>query len=95
MNFDRRSLRLNTEIGLLIESPELTRQVVARFDAIAQPANCYVPVLGAPDESDRRQVTWRTEEHGRSVETGTEPAGDLIRGIKTDLLTLLPVDDLL
>ena len=34
-----RSLNLNTEIGLMIDSPELARQVVARFDAIAQPAN--------------------------------------------------------
>ena len=41
-NFDARSLHLNTEIGLMIESPELARQVVARFEAIASPrtASC-------------------------------------------------------
>src|SRR6185369_11868110 len=38
MNFDQRSLHLNTELGLIIESPELAQQVAARFESIAQPA---------------------------------------------------------
>jgi cardiolipin synthase C len=95
MNFDRRSLRLNTEIGVLIESPELARQVVARFDAIAQPANCYIPALGVSDATGSRPITWRTEENGETVETTIEPAGDLLRAVKVQFLTLLPIDDLL
>ena len=95
MNFDNRSLRLNTEIGLLIDSPELARRVAARFEAIAQPANCYIPQLGAPDASGKRQLTWRTEENGKIVELTAEPMGDIMRGIQTELLTLLPIDDLL
>ena len=42
MNFDQRSKRLNTEVGLIIDSPELAQQTAARFDAMAQPANSYV-----------------------------------------------------
>jgi putative cardiolipin synthase len=95
MNFDRRSLRLNTEIGLLIDSPDLARQVTARFNEIAQPANCYVVALRSADQNGRRATTWRTEEQGKNIESTTEPMTDLIRGIKTDLLTLLPIDDLL
>jgi len=96
MNFDRRSLKLNTEVGLLIDSPELARQVVSRFDAIAQPANCYVPTLAAAsDVSGARSVMWRTEENGESVEIAAEPSGDLLRGLKVDLMTLMPIDDLL
>ncbi len=95
MNFDRRSLRLNTEIGLLIDSPELARQVTARFNEIAQPANCYVVALGPADGIGRRPVTWRTEEQGKTIESTTEPTNDALRGIKTDFLTLLPIDDLL
>lgn len=41
MNFDPRSMHLNTEIGLLIDSPELAQQTAARFAAIVQPANSY------------------------------------------------------
>jgi len=95
MNFDRRSLRLNTEIGVLIESPQLAREVVARFDAIAQPANCYIPTLGSSETAGDRPITWRTEEQGQTVETAIEPAGDPLRAIKVQLLTLLPIDDLL
>ena len=90
MNFDRRSLRLNTEIGVLIESPQLAREVVARFDAIAQPANCYIPTLGSSETAGVRPITWRTEEQGQTVETAIEPAGDPLRAIKVQFLTLLP-----
>ena len=95
MNFDRRSLRLNTELGVLIDSPELARQVIARFNAIAQPANAYVPMLTPPDATGKQTLVWRTEEGGKLVELKTEPMGDLIKGVKTELLTLLPLDDLL
>jgi len=95
MNFDRRSLKLNTEIGLLIDSPELAGQVISRFNAIAQPANCYVPTLAGPDASGARNLVWRTEERGEPVEIAAEPSGDLLRGLKVDLMTLMPIDELL
>jgi putative cardiolipin synthase len=95
MNFDARSLRLNTEVGLLIDSPELTKQVSDRFDAIAQPANCYIPTLGPPDATGKRQLVWKTEESGKAVELTAEPSRDVLRGVQTELLSLLPVDDLL
>jgi putative cardiolipin synthase len=95
MNFDVRSQRLNTEVGLLIDSPELTKQVSERFDAIAQPANCYIPTLGTPDASGKRPLVWKTEENGKMVELTAEPSRDLLRGIQAELLTLLPLDDML
>jgi cardiolipin synthase C len=95
MNFDYRSLKLNTEIGLLIDSPELAGQIAQRFEAIAQPANCYIPYLTAPDAFGHRHVAWRTEENGKPVELATEPMGDIFRGLQASLLSLLPLDDLL
>lgn len=95
MNFDYRSLRLNTEIGLLIESPELALKVSERFDAIAQPANCYIPTLSAPDALGKRQLVWKTEEGGKLVELTYEPSGDVLRGLQANLLSWLPIDDLL
>jgi cardiolipin synthase C len=95
MNFDRRSLKLNTEIGVLVDSPELARLVIARFNAIARPANSYVPELSAADASGRQALTWRTEEGGKLVELTSEPNADLMKGVKADLLSLLPLDDLL
>jgi putative cardiolipin synthase len=37
MNFDQRSIRLNTEVGLIIQSPELAEQTARRFEAMTQP----------------------------------------------------------
>jgi hypothetical protein len=80
---------------VLIDSPELALQAAKRFDSIAQPANCYIPHLSPPDALGHRQLVWRTEENGRAVELATEPAGNLSRGLQANLLSLLPLDDLL
>ena len=93
-NFDRRSFHLNTEIGLLIDSPELARQVVERFDAIAQPANSYVLAL-ADGGNPLLRLKWRSVDDGREVVTEIEPGKDRVRDLQADLLSLLPLDDLL
>lgn len=93
-NFDRRSFRLNTEIGLLIDSPVLARQVVERFDFIAQPANSYVLAL-ADGGNPLRRLTWRSVEDGQTTISETEPGDDRLRDLKVDLLSLLPLDELL
>ena len=94
MNFDYRSLRVNTEIGLLIDSPALAREAGAHVDAMTQPANAYHVQLGPPDAFGNRPLTWRTEENGKTVELTTEP-GSIGRRIQASLFTLLPIDDLL
>jgi putative cardiolipin synthase len=80
---------------VLIDSPELARQVIARFNAIARPANSYVPALSAADASGRQALIWHTEEGGKIVELKSEPNVDAMKGMKVDLLSLLPLDDLL
>jgi cardiolipin synthase C len=91
-NFDRRSFRLNTEVGLLIDSPELSRQVLSRFESIAQPANSYVLAL-APNGNPLQRLVWRTEEDGKLVEYTVEPGKDILRKIGTDVLALLPLEE--
>jgi putative cardiolipin synthase len=95
MNFDRRSLRLNTEIGMLIDSPELANQIIKRFDAIAQPANCYVPRLGEADAFGQRPLYWITEENGKPQQLSVEPGDNPMRNLVTSFMTLLPIDDFL
>lgn len=41
LNFDPRSIVLNTEMGLLVESPELGRQLGAQMDADMSPENAW------------------------------------------------------
>jgi putative cardiolipin synthase len=89
MNFDQRSAKLNTEIGLLIDSPELAQQTAARFEAMTQPANCYSVALAAGGSP---QLLWRTAENGKAVEYAVEPARDERQRFHVRLLSLLPLD---
>ncbi len=92
MNLDQRSKRINTEIGLIIDSTELSQQTALRFDAMVKPDNCYQLALssvGAPSTASR--LVWRTEENGHDVEYTREPARSSWQRLKVKLLSLLPL----
>jgi cardiolipin synthase C len=95
MNLDQRSLHLNTEIGLIIDSPELARQIALRFADITQPANSYVLMLSEANGLDQRHLVWRTLEKGKPVDFDREPDVTLWQRLKIDMLSLLPLDELL
>lgn len=86
-NFDPRSRTVNTEVGLLIESPELARQILARFDEFAQSANSY-RVL-----ADNGALHWRTSVDGRVVDWTHEPDTTPKQRMTVDLLSLVPAED--
>ncbi len=92
MNFDQRSMHINTEIGLIIDSPELARQVAARFEAMVQPANAYRLALRANDVPGTSSLVWQTREEGRAVEYDAEPARSIWQRIQVNVLSLLPLD---
>ena len=92
MNYDRRSKHLNTEIGLIIDSAELAQQTVARFDAMAQPANSYMLKLESPGNGREPQIVWHTEENGAGVDYWVEPARSRWQRLKLHVLSGLPVD---
>ncbi|MEP7209146.1 MAG: phospholipase D family protein, partial [Casimicrobiaceae bacterium] len=88
-NFDHRSFRLNTEVGLIIDSPAIAAQIAERFAAIVQPANSYQVLLrkgadGAPS------LIWHTEEDGVLVDHTGEPGSSFFRHLEVNLLSLLP-----
>ncbi|MGE5150148.1 MAG: hypothetical protein ACM3II_08515, partial [Rhodospirillaceae bacterium] len=86
-----RSFHLNTEIGILIDSPEIARQALARFDAITIPANSYAvkltTLLGDP------AVEWVTEENGKLVTLGEEPGHAFLRELLVGAVSILPIDE--
>jgi putative cardiolipin synthase len=98
MNFDERSLHLNTEMGLMIESPELARQGEALFEGLVQPANSYHVLLAPPPGADGQpsssppHLAWRTLENGQPVEYDRDPARNAWQRLKAQLLSLLPLD---
>jgi len=90
-NFDMRSFHLNTEIGLIIDSPELARQAIARFEAITIPANSYAVKLAT--SLGEPTVHWVTEDKGRLVELDTEPGHAFLRELLVGAVSILPIDD--
>jgi putative cardiolipin synthase len=92
MNFDQRSMHLNTEIGLIIESPVLAQQMAARFDAMVKPVNAYEVALRPAEGGGPSSLVWRTQEGASAVDYDTEPARSDTQRIEAKFLTLLPLD---
>lgn len=88
MNFDQRSMHLNTEIGLIIDSPELAHQVAVRFNAMTRPENAYRVSLA----SDSRHLVWRTCIAGKMVDYAAEPARSPCQRFRARALSQLPLD---
>jgi putative cardiolipin synthase len=93
MNFDQRSMHLNTEVGLLIDSPELAQELVRRFEAMVQPANAYELKLQPDKKGSGQHLIWRTFEDGQMIDLQKEPARSGWQKFKVDFLSLLPLDD--
>jgi putative cardiolipin synthase len=91
MNFDQRSMHLNTEIGLIIDSPTLAQQMAARFEAMVQPVNSYRLAL-RQNPGGRPTLVWHTQEGGKAVVYDTEPARNKWQRAKVNSLSLLPLD---
>ncbi|MBV9698055.1 MAG: phospholipase D family protein [Gammaproteobacteria bacterium] len=93
MNFDARSHRLNTEIGVIVHSPPLAAQIAQRFDALTSPQNAYAVSLedgsgglGTP------HLVWSGENDGVPVRLTKEPARSAWQRLEVHALTLLPLD---
>ena len=89
MNYDQRSKHLNTEIGLLITNPELSREVGARFDALTQLDNAYALSL----RDTPAGIVWTTQEDGKTLDTRVEPSRSAWRRFRVKLLSLLSFDE--
>jgi putative cardiolipin synthase len=92
MNFDKRSKQLNTEIGLIIDSPELAEQVAARFAGMVQPQNSYIVALQAGPAGGSQRLAWQTEEDGKLVEYAREPARSDWQRFKVHVMSWLPLE---
>ena len=79
-NFDPRSLLLNTEVGLLVQSAELARRLAVVFEQETSPVHSWELVRrphtgpNAPLAARRWSLGWRGEVDGRTTALATEPA---------------------
>jgi len=91
MNYDQRSLRINTEVGLIIDSPALAEQTARRFEDMVTPQEAYRVSLQR-EPSGREKLVWDTELDHQPVEFTHEPSRGWWQREKMKLLSLLPID---
>lgn len=85
-NWDPRSVNINTEMGVLVDSPDLTKRAVVVLDE-ALKENTYSVQY---DEDDR--LTWRSRrEDGAILLYKNEPTGSFFDHIKAGILAILPI----
>jgi len=92
MNFDQRSMHLNTEIGLLIDSSVLAQQIAVRFDAMVRRENAYTLALRADAQGSGRHLVWLTREDGKDLALDTEPEREPFQRPWANVLSWLPID---
>lgn len=85
MNLDPRSAYLNTELGILVDSPELARQLLVVIGQQLLPRNSFRLKLAGP-EGGRQHLVWIGEEAGQPVELTTEPKASWWRRTSTRLM---------
>ena len=91
-NVDPRSTALNTEIVIVVESPELATQVLEYMDEGVQPENSYRVVLEADAETGTERLVWITEIEGETVRYYSDPEVSLWRRVNSWFMGLFPIE---
>ncbi len=86
-NFDLRSALLNTEMGLVVESPTLAGRLGEFFDTLVPHAAYEVRLL--PGSS---RLEWIERTDSGEVRHETEPRASWFRRLSVELLSILPID---
>ncbi|MEO5606022.1 MAG: phospholipase D family protein, partial [Polaromonas sp.] len=90
LNFDPRSAALNTEMGLLIQSPRLAAQVDDALDRVL-PTLAYKVVL--PEGEDVKGLRWLSQDaQGQPVIDTVEPGTSWWQRAGVGLMSLLPIE---
>jgi len=94
MNLDPRSIVINTEIGLLIDSPALAQDLEAQFDAIYR--ELFYSVVLEPKYPDKRagkqSMVWIEYRDGDEIRYTRDPETSFWQRFKAGFIGLLPVE---
>jgi len=91
-NMDPRSWHINTEVVVLVDSPEFAAEGLAYMEAGIRPENSYRLALEG-DDSGRERLVWITENDGEEVRYYSDPEVGAWRRFTTWLISLLPVEE--
>jgi putative cardiolipin synthase len=91
MNYDQRSKRLNTEIGLIIHSAMLSEQAARRFEELTRLDNAYTVELNNDPEC-KCPLVWKTRESSVEKIYTKEPARSAGQRVRAAVLSWFPID---
>ena len=87
-NLDPRSTALNTEIGVMIDSPEIAGQVGELMDEGVSPGSAFHVTL---DKNDN--LVWTAEVNGAKVEYDKDPETSFWYRFLIGIIGMLPIED--
>jgi putative cardiolipin synthase len=83
-NLDNRSNRINTEIGIFVESPEVASFAAQIFDGTTKPQYAYKLSL-----SDDGHVVWTAQDDGKVITYDHEPKTTFWQRFSADILSVV------
>jgi putative cardiolipin synthase len=86
-NLDPRSAKINTEMGLLVSSPELAAEFIAGVDSVLETLTYRVTL------NDKGKLAWHYTGDGKNIVKTKEPETSWWRRTKVSFLGLLPIED--
>lgn len=97
MNFDPRSRDLNTEMGVIVDSPGLATAVERFFASAAAPENSFHVMLDPDSKRSKKNapLRWAAVDDGKPVVFEHEPESSLLKRLRVDVMRLLPLESLL
>jgi putative cardiolipin synthase len=87
MNLDPRSANLNTEMGVLVDSPALAEQLRQQFELNTSPELSYRVVL-----EEGEGLVWYDRVNGKDRRTENEPDATILQRLEVTLLRLIPIE---
>lgn len=87
-NIDPRSENLNTEVGLLVHSPELSEQVAQSLEDDLRPVNSW-----ALEFTPTKDLVWKGEKDGKKIEFKKDPYAGFWTRFFAGFLSILPIKE--
>ena len=91
LNLDPRSVDLNTELGIVVDSSQLADELALQFDKLIDPSYSYRLELN-PSDGD---LVWISRENGREVRYSRDPEVGAWRRFSTWFLSIFAPESLL
>jgi len=93
MNLDPRSRLLNTEMGVIVDCPELAEALSRYFDSATAPENAFHVVLVRPSPSAKPALRWIAVDDAKPVTFEHDPETSQWTRMRVSLMRTLPIED--